>query len=169
MFLSGHATHPDWSIALALAAAQLESQRAALPAMPASLGWVYLTDHSAPHAAALLAELKQRWPGVDWVGAVGIGVCASGVEYFDEPGLSLLLSDMPRTHYRVFSGGAPLGNMKAHSAQVHADGSTADATELIAEMSARTVSGYLFGGVASARWSAITRFQSHGRAHRTRL
>jgi len=154
MFLSGHATHPDWRIALALAAAQLESQRAAEPAMAATLGWVYLTDHYAPHAAALLAELQQRWPGADWVGAVGIGVSASGVEYFDEPALSLLLSDMPSSHYRVFSGGAPLGDMKVHSAQVHADGSTADAAELIEEMSERTASGYLFGGIASARTQA---------------
>nr|WP_316642600.1 FIST N-terminal domain-containing protein [uncultured Roseateles sp.] len=157
MFLSGHATHPDWHIALALAAAQLEAQRAHAPAMAATLGWVYLTDHYAPHATALLAELQQRWPGVDWVGAVGIGVSASGVEYFDEPALSLLLSDMPRSHYRVFSGSAPLGatsNWLAHSAQVHADGSSADAAELIAEMSARTASGYLFGGIASARTQA---------------
>ncbi|MBT9500695.1 MAG: FIST C-terminal domain-containing protein [Burkholderiaceae bacterium] len=154
MFLSGHATHPDWRIALALAAAQLEAQRAQQSAMPATLGWVYLTDHYAPHAAPLLAELQQRWPGVDWVGAVGIGVSASGVEYFDEPALSLLLCNLPRSHYRLFSGGAPLGTFAVHSAQVHVDPSTADAAELIAEMSARTASGYLFGGVASARTQA---------------
>lgn len=155
MFVSGHATHPDWRVALALAAAQLDAQLAGQPAaLPATLGWVYLTDHYAPHAAALLADVQQRWPGVDWVGAVGIGVSASGVEYFDEPALSLLLSDMPREGYRVYSGGAPLGTFTADSAQVHVDASTADAAELIEEMSERTASGYLFGGVASARTQA---------------
>lgn len=73
-----------------------------------------------------------------WLGAVGVGVSASGVEYFDEPGLSLLLSDMPRRHYRLFAGGAPLGPFMAHSAQVHVDPSTADAAELIEEISKRT-------------------------------
>jgi len=154
MFLSGHATHPDWRIAVALAAAQLDSQRVRPPAMTATLGWVYLSDHYAPHAKALLAELQQRWPGVDWIGAVGIGVSAGGVEYFDEPAVSLLLSDLPRSQYRLFSGGAPLGAFLAHSAQVHVDPSTADAAELIAEMSERTTSAYLFGGVASARTQA---------------
>ena len=42
-FLHGHATHPDWRMALALAAAQVDAQRrepgaAAEP----TLGWVYL-------------------------------------------------------------------------------------------------------------------------------
>ena len=88
-FLSGHATHPDWRLALALAAAQIDAQRgqpghAAAP----TLGWVYFSDQYAADAPALIAELRQRWPGVAWVGASGIGVAASAVEYFDEPALS---------------------------------------------------------------------------------
>jgi hypothetical protein len=60
-FLHGHATHPDWRMALALAAAQVEAQRAepGAAAQP-TLGWAYLTDAYAPHASALLAELHQR-------------------------------------------------------------------------------------------------------------
>jgi len=154
-FLHGHATHPDVRMALALAAAQIEAQRqepgaAAEP----TLGWIYLTEHFAPHGEALLAELRQRWPGVEWVGASGVGIAAGGVEYFDEPALSLMLADLPREHFRVFSGTRPLGGFAAHTAQVHADPGTADLAELIHDMSARTTTGYLFGGLASgqARW-----------------
>ena len=152
LFLHAHATHPDPHTALALAAAQIEAQRqepgrASAP----TLGWLYLTDHYAARADALLAELRQRWPGVAWVGAVGVGIAANGVEYFDEPAMSLMLAELPRDQFRVFSGALPLGDFAAHTAQVHADPATADLGDLIADMSGRTATGYLFGGLASAR------------------
>ena len=155
-FLHGHATHPDAAMALALAAAQVEAQRAepGHTAMP-TLGWLYLTDHYAPQAEALLADVQRRWPGVAWVGATGVGIAAGGVEYFDEPALSLMLAELPRERFRVFSGARPLGGFAAHSANVHADPATNDLAELIRDMSARTTTGYLFGGLASGRSRAL--------------
>ena len=154
-FLHGHATHPDAAVALALAAAQIEAQRresghAAEP----TLGWVYLTEPFAAQAGALLAEMRQRWPAVEWVGASGVGIAAGGVEYFDEGAVSLMLTDLPRAHFRVFSGARALAGFDARTAQVHADPGTADLAELIKDMSARTATGYLFGGLASgqSRW-----------------
>ena len=43
-----------------------------------------------------------------WAGSVGVGVLASGVEYFDEPALVLMLASLPREQFRVFSGAQPL-------------------------------------------------------------
>ena len=83
-FVAAHATHPDWRMALALAAAQLDAQHAADPA-ERPLGLVYFTDAYAPHAAALNDELKRRWPDVTWAGCVGVGVAASGAEWEDGP------------------------------------------------------------------------------------
>ncbi len=151
LFLHGHATHPDWRMALALAAAQVDAQRAAAGGAAPTLGWLYFTEPYAAEAALLLADAQARWPGVTWVGASGIGVCASGVEYFDEPGLVVMLGALPPEDFRVFSGARPLGRFAAATAQVHADGATADLDELISEMAARTATGYLFGGLASAR------------------
>ena len=150
-FLQAHATHPDWRMALALVAAQVDAQRPGRGSFEPTLGWVYLTDHYAAHAEALLEDLRKRWPGTAWVGAVGIGVSACGVEYFDEPALTLMLAEMPRTQFRVYSGARPLGDFPAHTAQVHADPATPDLAELIADLSERTATGYLFGGLASAR------------------
>jgi small ligand-binding sensory domain FIST len=156
LFLHAHATHPEAHMALALAAAQIEAQRrepgrASAP----TLGWLYLTDHYAGRAEQLLAEARQRWPGVAWVGAVGLGVAASGVEYVDEPALSLMLAELPREQFRVFSGAHPLGDFVAHTAQVHADPAAPDLADLVSDMSRRTATGYLFGGLASARTSAL--------------
>jgi len=151
LFLHGHATHPDWRMAIALAAAQVDAQRAAAGTPAPTLGWLYLTEHYAGEAAQVLADARLRWPGVAWVGATGVGVCASGVEYFDEPGLVLMLAALPANDFRVFSGTRPLADFDAATAQVHAGGATADLPELIAEMAARTRTGYLFGGLASGR------------------
>ena len=157
LFLSAHATHPDWRVALALAAAQIEAQRRdPTHGRQPTLGWIYLSEHYAGNAEALYAELVQRWPGVAWVGAVGIGIAASGVEYFEQPALALMLGELPASQFRVFSGARPLsgrqaGQFEPATAQVHADPSTADLAELIAEMADRTATGYLFGGLSSAR------------------
>lgn len=150
-FLQAHATHPDWRYALAMVQPQLEAQRRERAPFEPTLGWVYLTDHYAGQAEALLAELQRHWPGVAWVGCDGIGVAASGVEYFDEPALSVMLAELPRSDFRVFSGAKPLGDFAAHAAQVHADPATSELAELITDMSDRTATGYLFGGLASAR------------------
>jgi small ligand-binding sensory domain FIST len=157
-FLVGHATHPDWRGALALAAAQIEARRAEHEASargPLSLGFVYFTDHFAGDADALVAELRRRWPGVAWVGSVGIGVAAMGVEYFDEPALVLMLAALPTGRFEVFSGARKLQRVRPFSALVHADPATPDLAELIGEMSDRVSSGYLFGGLASSRSGAV--------------
>ncbi|MES2956800.1 MAG: FIST N-terminal domain-containing protein [Pseudomonadota bacterium] len=155
-FLVGHATHPDWRAALALVAAQLDGQRrrARGEASDPSLGFVYFSDHYAAHAGALFEALRQRWPGVAWVGTVGVGVAASGVEYFDEPALVLMLAALPQGRFQVFSGARPLARIEAHTALIHADGNTPDLADLIDDMSARTGSGYLFGGLSSSRGEA---------------
>ena len=90
----------------------------------------------------------------------GVGVSANNAEYFDEPGLSLMLCALPSDQYRVFSGVAPLASsemsgFEAHTALVHADPATPDLTELIGEMAGRTDTGYLFGGLSSGRGGAL--------------
>ena len=152
-FTVGHASHPDWRHALAQAAAQLDTQRAraAGEAAEASLGFVYFTDHYAAQAQALFDALHQRWPALSWVGTVGVGVAAGSVEYFDEPALVLMLAALPLGRFQVFSGAKPLTRIEPHTALIHADGNTPDLGDLIDDMSARTVSGYLFGGLGSSR------------------
>ncbi|MEO8297769.1 MAG: FIST N-terminal domain-containing protein [Burkholderiales bacterium] len=172
LFLHGHATHPDLHMAVALAAAQIEAQRdtqrtaqrRAHPGAtlrPLSLGWVYFSDRYGAAADALWDELRQRWPGVAWVGAAGVGIAASGVEYLDEPAVVLMLCDLDPASFRVFNGARPLpaaGTLvgdEAWTALVHADGRAPDLPELLRELAGRTGSGYLFGGLVSARGRAV--------------
>jgi small ligand-binding sensory domain FIST len=157
-------------MALALAAAQIDAARAsrrglrqgpdAEASAVSTLGLAYFADHYAPHAQALLDELRQRWPDVAWAGCPAVGVAATGVEYFDEPALALMLCELPAGSFEVFSGARPLmgpgsrlspTETQAHTALVHADPATPDLAELVAELSERVATGYLFGGAVSAR------------------
>ncbi|MBP8149545.1 MAG: FIST C-terminal domain-containing protein [Limnohabitans sp.] len=158
LFPYGHATHPHWLMAAGLVLAQLRAQMS-LPKCAADpkLALLYITDHYAGHAQAILDHLRQELPAVsDWVGTVGVGIAVNNAEYFDEPAMAVMLCDLPPEHYRVFSGRAPLAdNGFASVALVHADPATPDLAELLGEMAARTEQGYLFGGLTSSRTRSV--------------
>ena len=153
-FVLAHATHPQWRMAAGLVLAQLRA-RLALPDAGEcpTLALLYITDDYAEEADELFAHLSAELPQVtDWVGTVGVGIAATGVEYFDEPALAVMLCDIPADQYRVFSGIAPLPlGFEAHSALVHADPQTPELPGLIMELADRTATGYLFGGLAASR------------------
>jgi small ligand-binding sensory domain FIST len=155
-FLHAHATHPQPEIALELVWAQLASQGAL--EMTPTLGWCYLSEELAAVAPAVLTGLRERLPGVAWIGGVGAGVLATGVEYIDEPALTVMLSNLPLADFRIFHGRQPLPPpagaatqapvWRAHVAQVHADGQSPDLPDLIMELASRTETGYVFGGIS---------------------
>lgn len=167
LFPYAHATHPQWRMAAALVLAQLRAQMA-LPEYAKSpcLGLLYITDHYANEAEAILKHLSAELSSeaIDWAGTVGVGIAANNVEYFDEPAMCVMLCDLHPGQYRVFSGVAPLSTsgrpaiadrFEAHTALVHADGGTPELAELIAEMAERTRSGYVFGGLAASRHQTV--------------
>lgn len=161
-FPSGHATHPHWGTAASLVLAQLRAQMASPDyASSASLALLYITDHYAHAAQDILDFLTGELPEVtDWSGTVGVGIAVDNAEYFDEPALAVMLCDIPSDQYRVYSGVAPLGvgdgmAFEARTALVHADASTPDVADLIAELAGRTQTGYLFGGLAASRAATV--------------
>lgn len=158
LFPYAHATHPQWGMAANLVLAQLRAQMALHGyANSPTLGLLYITDHYATDAVAILAHLSSELPELtDWVGTVGVGIAANNVEYMDEPALAVMLCELPSDQYRVFSGVSPLGMaFEAHTALVHADGMTPDLPELVSELAERTGSGFVFGGLSSSRGEAV--------------
>ena len=165
LFPSGHATHPQWQTAADLVLAQLRAQMTQPDyASSPTLGLLYITDLFAANAQQILDHLAAELPEVtDWSGTTGIGIAANNAEYFDEPAMTVMLCALPGDQFRVFSGVAPVGNADlprgggpnqnflAHAALVHADPGTHDLPELIGDLSARTETGYLFGGLSSGR------------------
>lgn len=144
--------------------AERQAEMGGMPFVPPSLGVLYITDPFSGHARDLLDQLMAALPEVtDWVGTVGVGIAGSGVEYFDEPALAVMLLDIPISQYRVFSGVTPLSTsgqkqpdgFSAATALVHADATTPDVAELVVELAQRTATGYVFGGLASSRGRVV--------------
>jgi small ligand-binding sensory domain FIST len=149
--LTGHASHRDWRAALTSAVSQIDPHRPA--GFEPTLAFLYFSDRFADQAEFLLAAAQLHFPDAAFVGGCGVGVCASGIEYFDQPALVLMVCDLPREQFAVFNGRAPLTN--AWTALVHADPATPDLGELIDSLSERVDSGYLFGGLVNGRERAI--------------
>jgi small ligand-binding sensory domain FIST len=114
------------------------------------LGFVYFTDALAGDSRKILDELKDKTGVDDWIGTVGTGIVATGVEYQEERAVAAMIADAPSDSYQVFSGRAPLRGRK-NFAVVHADPAAPDVAGLVADMSAKLESGYLVGGLSSSR------------------
>ncbi len=68
----------------------------------ANLGFVYATDVLAEDFGSIVTFLRER-TGIDcWIGTVGEGVVASGLEFYDRPALSLLVAALPEGSLRAF-------------------------------------------------------------------
>jgi small ligand-binding sensory domain FIST len=171
LFPCGHATHPQWQMAAGLVLAQLRAQMGLTGyAVAPRLALLYITDHYAEDAQAVLDHLRQELPGVsDWAGTVGIGLAVNGAEYFDEPAMAVMLCDVPPEHYRLFSGVSPLPAGWADTALVHADPHTPDLAELIDEVAQRTQQSYLFGGLTASRTRSVQFSAQAGRVGDDRL
>jgi small ligand-binding sensory domain FIST len=134
----------------------------------ANLGFLYVTDSLADDLRELLARLSEATGVHDWVGAVGIGICATGYEYYEEPAAALMLGEFPAHAFRVFSGvSEDLDAFDAHArdwiaahrpllALVHGDTVNAHTDELVRQLAARTTAGFLVGGLASSRGTNYT-------------
>jgi small ligand-binding sensory domain FIST len=96
LFPFGHATHPQWRMAAGLVIAQLRAQMTLPGHAPQPRLGLLITDHYAQSAADILAHLREELPMViDWSGTVGWASAADNAEYFDEPGIALMLCDLP--------------------------------------------------------------------------
>jgi len=156
-FRTAHASDPDWRQAAGRALAALGPAPAAGDCD--RLGIVYATSPFGEHLPELLALLRERTGVAHWTGGIGHGVCADTTEYSGETALVLMVAELPRDSFRVFSGrspppaieGADEGNARpAAAALVHADPDTPELAELVADMAARTADGFQFGAIVGA-------------------
>jgi len=128
----------------------------------ANLGFVYVTDALAEDLPSILTFLRETTGIADWVGTVGVGVCAMDVEYFDVPAVAVMTADLPPGSFRVFPGiSADVGAFRRENGDwiesaepklglVHGDPRNPRIPALIAEL-AESASAFLVGGLTSSR------------------
>ncbi len=153
-FRYGHANAKDWREAANSCLAQLGEGAA-------SLGFLYVTDLLSDHLGDILALFRSKTGVPHWVGTVGLGICASGREYLDEPAIAAMVGDFEPDSFRVFSGVASAadvdnvalkcGGAAPNFAIVHADPGNRHIGDLVAKLAGKVESGFLVGGLTSSR------------------
>ena len=150
-----HAAGGDWGTVTAKCAAMLGGDRRG------TLGFLYATEPMANDLPSVLTFLRERTGVAHWVGAVGTGICATGVEYFETHAVAALILDLPAESFQLLPELAsddwkfspeleqwlaanvpPLG-------VVHADPRNPDITAIIPRLAVST-NGYLVGGLTTA-------------------
>jgi small ligand-binding sensory domain FIST len=131
----------------------------------ATLGILYVSEPAAQALPRLVDELTAGTGIANWVGGVGLGVCAAGEEVYDSPAAAVLTAAVPPDAFRIFgSTGDPAADLPRHHgkwieamqpllALVHADPRCPDI--LRATIDAGSASGaFLVGGLVSHRTTA---------------
>lgn len=134
---------------------------------PTDLGFVYVTDHLAPHLPAIVDQLRLVTGLEHWIGTIGIGVLGQDgagacAEYFDEPAMSLMTLAMPADSFRLLDpnpgGGSSrlrvlsdwMAAKKPSVALVHGNPTNSHLPALMKQLSG-TAGIFLLGGLTSSR------------------
>ncbi len=158
-FAFAHASGSDWKQVAEQCLAELKSpeQRAGY----AHLGLLYMTDSLAANSEDIVNFMRERTGVADWVGSVGMGICATGQEYFGDPALAVLIAEFPEGSYRLLEGVNGPNQLSAEItgwaasrescfAIVHADPRNGAIPEIISNL-ADQLNGFLVGGLTSSR------------------
>lgn len=128
----------------------------------ASLGFCYVTDRFASHFRAIVERLRARTGGVCWVGTVGVGICATGIEYHNRPAIALMLCDIPRESFAPVAIDAEGGNDQGAGrwsqgvntappfGVIHADPRTEGLARTLERASHSLGDAFLVGGLSSS-------------------
>jgi small ligand-binding sensory domain FIST len=157
-FAHAHASGEDWQQAVVRCLAGLGTA-----STRGNLGFLYVTDDLADDMEEVLGRCRDA-TGVDhWVGTVGMGICATGVEYYDRPAVAAMIAELPAGSFRVFpplvkdldafdaGHGDWVSRHRPYLGLVHGDPSNPYTEVLIKQLAARTTAGFLVGGLASSR------------------
>jgi small ligand-binding sensory domain FIST len=159
-FSFGHASGSGWREAI-------DGCLSALGYVPdaGNLGFLYVTDALADHMGEAL-EMFRTATGVEhWVGTVGMGICATGVEYYDRPAVAAMVGEFPADSFRVFPAMVKdldeftklnkewIAAHRPYLGLVHGDPSNPLTEALVKQLAERTSSGFLTGGLASSRFN----------------
>jgi small ligand-binding sensory domain FIST len=150
-FRFAHAMHAEWT----LAAQACMQQLGAIPSA-ASLGFLYVTDAWVGELEAILAFFKSATGVRHWTGSEGVGVCATAVEYLEQPAMAVMLGEFAPADFSMLPLLRTPQDIDALSSQgyfalVHGDPANSRIQELIESLSAHVSSGFVVGGLSSSR------------------
>jgi len=126
------------------------------------LGFLYANDLLSENLEDIVGRLKQETGVKNWVGTLGLGVCATRVEYYDEPTLVVMLADIDEQLFSIV-GSDEVEEEKLfeeissyckeelpHVGVVHGDPSNPATPNIIEKIADVVPAAYLVGGLTSS-------------------
>ena len=159
-FAHAHATGSDWR---SICDSLLEQLADRQPDKHwGRLAFIY-ADHSLAGDGDRILDYLRNHTGIPhWVGTVGLGLCSTGRETYEEAAIAVLVTDWDEDDFRVLPGidqdpGAALAanadwrtRTLATFAVTHGDPGNAHTPELIEALAQGLEGGYLVGGLTSS-------------------
>ncbi|MCB1562820.1 MAG: FIST C-terminal domain-containing protein [Alphaproteobacteria bacterium] len=160
-FASAGASGADWREAAKAVLETLEGSKTKDKNF--NFGFLYITDRLADDAQSIVNLFSSVLQIKNWVGAVGIGICAVGEEFVDRPAISVMLGRFDESDFCVFPP-AGIDMSDAEEALfpfldkndpmlifVHGDSSAGeDPVQTLKALNAVT-NGFMVGGLSSSR------------------
>ena len=123
-----------------------------------TIGFLYVTDQLAGSLNDIVDILKARSGIGNWVGTVGLGVCATGTEYFGRPAITALTGRFGNDSYRMIASltdpdqasSTDDDRFIAGLGVVHGDPRNPRTVEIVSSL-AREHETYLVGGLSAAQ------------------
>lgn len=126
----------------------------------ANVGFLYATDSLSNDLQSLLVRLKTQAPQVSWVGSIGMGLCTTAQEFYEEPALGLMIGSFPEDSFRIVPA---LTNGRLDPevenwwnrqqfcfALLHGDPTNTKIAETLKRLASRSYTTFLNGGLSSA-------------------
>ncbi len=128
------------------------------------LGFVYANDTLGEDLESILGRLKQDTGIENWLGTLGLGVCSTGAESYEEPTLVVMLADINSKLFAIV-GSNDVSEEKLleeissyckaelpHVGIIHGDPSNPATPNLIEKISETVPAAYLVGGLTSSNF-----------------
>ena len=128
----------------------------------ANLGFIYATSTLIPKLGIILDTLRQRTGITHWCGSVGLGVSATGKEYYDQPALAVMIAEFPDSAFRplpvqtgdvndfITSAGDWLKNHEFYFGILHCDPGNMQVPSLISALAQNIPNAFFVGGLSSS-------------------
>ncbi len=126
------------------------------------LGFVYASDSLGEDLKNIIGRLKQETAVDHWLGTLGIGVCSTGAEFYDQPTLAVMLMDIDAQQFSIIGTNNNdeeklLEEVSSYCKQdlphvgvIHGDPSNPSTPTIIEKISEAVPSAYLVGGLTSS-------------------
>jgi len=159
-FQFGHASSAQWEEAVQHCLFQMGTI-----SPDANLGFLYMTDLLVESSPDILNMFKQQTGIKHWVGTTSIGICSTGIEYFDVPAIAVMVGHFPEESFQVFNSITTHEGFEHFSRQhrpwceekscmlgvVHGDPTNDIISALIYQLSERLDEAFLVGGLTNSR------------------